>query len=167
MWRSARAQWLRLHEPRRLLAIVLLGIAGAAVVVWLVARGDLVGADARAYWGGVRVWLDGGDPYHPTGPFLPYVYAPWLLPLFLPWALLPWSVAWFVWRGLNVLLFLWTASWAYRQHPLATALILGCCSCRSSPRSTPATSRCCARWPSGPPSSWGRGWRGLWMSRPR
>ena len=124
MRRSARAQWQRLHEPRRLLAIVLLGIAGAAAVVWLVSRGDLVGADARAYWVGVRTWLDGGDPYHPTGPFLPYVYAPWLLPLFVPWALLPWSVAWFVWSGLNVLLFLWTAEWAYRRHPLATALIV-------------------------------------------
>ena len=26
------------------------------------------------------LWLNGGDPYHPTGPFLPYVYAPWMLP---------------------------------------------------------------------------------------
>ena len=42
--------------------------------------------------------MNGGDPYHPTGPFLPYVYAPWMLPLFAPWALLPWDVAWFVWR---------------------------------------------------------------------
>ncbi len=122
--RSAHAQWQRLHEPRRLLAIILLSVAGAAAVVWLVSRGDLVGADARAYWVGVRTWLDGGDPYHPTGPFLPYVYAPWLLPLFVPWALLPWSVAWFVWSGLNVLLFLWTAEWAYRRHPLATAVIV-------------------------------------------
>ncbi len=53
--------------------------------------------------------------------FLPYVYAPWLLPLFLPWAILPWTVAWVVWRGANVLLFLWSAEWAYRRHPLATA----------------------------------------------
>ncbi|MFI5262293.1 MAG: glycosyltransferase 87 family protein [Candidatus Limnocylindrales bacterium] len=122
--RAAWAQWRRLHEPRRLLAIGLLGLAGALAVIWLVSRGNLVGADARAYWVGVRAWLDGGDPYHPTGPYLPYVYAPWLLPLFVPWALLPWGVAWFVWSGMNVLLFLWTAEWAYRRHPLATAAVV-------------------------------------------
>ena len=42
----------------------------------MIARGEAGGADARAYWAGVRIWLNGGDPYHPTGPFLPYVYAP-------------------------------------------------------------------------------------------
>ncbi len=122
--RTARTEWLRLHQPRRLLAIGLLGLAGALCVVWLISRGPLVGADANAYWAGVRTWLDGGDPYHPTGPYLPYVYAPWLLPLFVPWAMLPWGVAWFVWRGLNVLLFLWTAEWAYRRHPLGTAVVV-------------------------------------------
>ena len=55
---------------------------------------------------------------------MPYPYAPWLLPLFTPWALLPWHVAWFFWRGLNVLLLLWSAEWAYRRHPLATAAVL-------------------------------------------
>lgn len=122
--RAFRRELSRLREPRRLLAILLLGLAGAAVLAWLIARGDQIGVDARAYWAGVRTWLAGGDPYHPTGPFLPYVYAPWLLPLFLPWALLPWNVAWFVWEGLNVLLFLWSAEWAYRRHPLATALVV-------------------------------------------
>ena len=62
----------------------------------MTARGDRAGADAQAYWAAVRIWLEGGNPYHPTGPFLPYVYAPWMLPLFTPWALLPWDVAWFV-----------------------------------------------------------------------
>jgi len=55
--------------------------------------------------------------------FLPYVYAPWLLPFFVPWALLPWSVAWFFWRGMNVLLLVWSVDWAYRRRPLATALV--------------------------------------------
>ena len=58
------------------------------------------------------------------GPFLPYVYAPWLLPLFAPWALLPWDVAWFVWRGATILLLFWTIHWAYRQRPVATAVAL-------------------------------------------
>jgi hypothetical protein len=53
---------------------------------------------------------------------MPYVYAPWLLPAFAPWALLPWDVAWFVWRGGTILLLLWTVTWAYRRHPLATAV---------------------------------------------
>ena len=90
----------------------------------LIARGEPGGADARAYWAGVRIWLNGGDPYHPTGPFLPYVYAPWMLPLFAPWALLPWDVAWFVWRGGTILLLLWTIHWAYRRRPLTTAVIV-------------------------------------------
>ena len=90
----------------------------------MIARGDAGGADARAYWAGVRIWLNGGDPYHPTGPFLPYVYAPWMLPLFAPWALLPWDVAWFVWRVGTILLLLWTIHWAYRRRPLTTAVIV-------------------------------------------
>jgi hypothetical protein len=102
--------------------MLLLGIAGGIFVAWTLVRGDLAGADARAYWAGVRVWLAGGDPYHPGGTFLPYVYAPWLLPLFLPWAILPWSVAWFAWRWGTLLLFLWSVEWAYRRHALATAL---------------------------------------------
>jgi hypothetical protein len=113
-----------LRDRRRLLAILLTSLAGTAIVVFVVARGELAGADARAYWGGVRVWLDGGDPMLPPQPYLPYVYAPWSVPLFLPWALLPWDVAWVVWRGLNVLLFAWSAAWAYQRHPLATAILL-------------------------------------------
>ena len=103
---------------------MLLALSGAAILTFLVARGELAGADARAYWGAVRVWLDGGDPLRPPTPYLPYVYVPWSVPLFLPWAVLPWDVAWFLWRGANVILLLWTAGWAYRRHPLATALLV-------------------------------------------
>jgi hypothetical protein len=91
----------------------------------MAARGDTAGGDAQAYWAAVRVWLEGGDPYHPTGPFLPYVYAPWMLPLFVPWALLPWDVAWFAWRGAQILLLLWSIRWAYSRRPLATAVLVG------------------------------------------
>ena len=119
---SADTRFLR--EPSRLAAIALLTLAGAAIAVWLAARGDLVGADARAYWGGVRLWLGGGDPLDPPPPYLPYVYWPWSLPIFLPWAALPWETAWFVYRVLNIVLFAWSAAWAYRQHPLATALLV-------------------------------------------
>jgi alpha-1,2-mannosyltransferase len=90
----------------------------------MIARGDAGGADARAYWAGVRIWINGGDPYHPTGPFLPYVYAPWMLPMFAPWAALPWDVAWFAWRVGTILAVLWTIDWAYRRRPLTTALIV-------------------------------------------
>jgi hypothetical protein len=99
-------------------------LVGAALGAGLIARGELAGADARAYWAGVRIWLSGGNPYHPTGPFMPYVYAPWMLPLFAPWAVLPWDVAWFVWRGGAILALLWTIHWAYRQRPLATAVAI-------------------------------------------
>jgi hypothetical protein len=113
-----------LHEPGRLVAILILAVCGAAITAWILARGDLVGADARAYWGGVRLWLGGGDPMNPPPPYLPFVYWPWSLPLFAPWAALPWETAWFVYRAVSIILFAWSAAWAYRRHPLATALLV-------------------------------------------
>jgi len=120
--RALRREAARLRQPRHVAAILLIGIAAGAGFAALFARGELAGADARAYWAAVRIWLGGGDPYHPTGPFMPYVYAPWLLPLFAPWALLPWDVAWFAWRAANLVLLAWSIGWAYRLHPLATAI---------------------------------------------
>lgn len=122
--RALRRQASRVRDPQRLLAIVLLSLTFSLIVAGMIGRGDAAGADARAYWAGVRIWLNGGDPYHPTGPFLPYVYAPWMLPLFAPWALLPWDVAWFVWRVGSILLLLWTIHWAYRRRPLPTAVVI-------------------------------------------
>ncbi len=122
--RALRREVVRLRDRRRVLAIVLVAVTFSLLAAGIVARGDAAGADARAYWAGVRLWLNGGDPYHPTGPFLPYVYAPWMLPLFAPWAMLPWDVAWFVWRGGTILLLLWTFHWAYRRRPLTTAVIV-------------------------------------------
>ena len=122
--RALRREASRLRDPRRVAAVLLLSLTFALILSGLIARGDAGGADARAYWAGVRIWLNGGDPYHPTGPFLPYVYAPWMLPLFAPWALLPWDVAWFVWRVGTILLLLWTIHWAYRRRPLTTAVIV-------------------------------------------
>ncbi len=122
--RALRREYSRLHDPRRIAAILLLSLTFAVVLSGLIARGEAGGADARAYWAGVRIWLNGGDPYHPIGPFLPYVYAPWMLPLFAPWAVLPWDVAWFLWRVGTILALLWTIHWAYRRRPLTTAVIL-------------------------------------------
>jgi hypothetical protein len=122
--RAVRREISRLHDRRRLLAMALLIITFGFIAAGIVGRGEPAGADARAYWAGVRIWLNGGDPYHPTGPFLPYVYAPWMLPLFAPWALLPWDVAWFVWRGGTILGLLWTIEWAYRRRPLETAVVV-------------------------------------------
>ncbi|HET9456015.1 MAG TPA: glycosyltransferase family 87 protein [Candidatus Limnocylindrales bacterium] len=122
--RALRRELTRIRQRRRILAMGLLIITFGFIAAGLLARGEPAGADARAYWAGVRIWLSGGDPYHPTGPFLPYVYAPWMLPLFAPWAFLPWDVAWFVWRGGTILLLLWTIHWAYRQRPLETAIVV-------------------------------------------
>lgn len=122
--RALRRQASHLEDHRRLLAVLLISVVFSLLAAGMIARGDAAGADARAYWAGVRIWLNGGDPYHPTGPFLPYAYAPWMLPLFAPWALLPWDVAWFVWRVGTILLLLWTIHWAYARQPLPTALIV-------------------------------------------
>jgi hypothetical protein len=126
--RALRREAARLRQPRHILAILLLGLVAGVGFAALFARGELAGADARAYWAAVRIWLNGGDPYHPTGPFMPYVYAPWILPAFVPWALLPWDVAWFAWRATNLVLLAWSIGWAYRLRPVATAvtvLVLG------------------------------------------
>ena len=120
--RAARAAASRLRDRRRIVAIVILAVVFAVIGAGLLARGEEAGADARAYWGAVRIWLNGGDPYHPSGPFLPYVYAPWMLPLFAPWALLPWEVAWFVWRCGLIIAWLATIHWAYERRPLAAAI---------------------------------------------
>ncbi len=122
--RALRREASRLRDRRRVLAILLIALLGGIMAAGLIARGEAAGADARAYWAAVRIWLNGGDPYHPTGPFMPYVYAPWMLPLFTPWALLPWDVAWFAWRGATILVLAWTVHWAYRRRPLATAIML-------------------------------------------
>ena len=122
--RALRREATRLRQPRHLAAALLLGVAAGIGFATLYARGELGGADARAYWAAVRIWLNGGDPYHPTGPFMPYVYAPWLLPAFVPWALLPWDVAWFVWRAANLVLLAWSIGWAYRLRPFATAIAI-------------------------------------------
>lgn len=120
--RALRREVARLRQPRRVAAVLLLGLAAGIGFAALYARGDLAGADARAYWAAVRIWFAGGSPYHPADPFLPYVYAPWLLPLFVPWALLPWEIAWFSWRVANLALLAWSIGWAYRLRPLATAV---------------------------------------------
>ncbi|HEY5434360.1 MAG TPA: glycosyltransferase family 87 protein [Candidatus Limnocylindrales bacterium] len=122
--RALRREAGRIREPRRLAAMLILAVLFAIVLAGMVVRGDTAGADAQAYWAAVRIWLEGGDPYHPLGPFLPYVYAPWMLPLFVPWALLPWEVAWFAWRGGTILLLLWSIRWAYTRRPLPTAILV-------------------------------------------
>ena len=122
--RALRREVSRLRDHRRQLALVLLAIVFSLLAAGMIGRGEAAGADARAYWAGVRIWLNGGDPYHPIGPFLPYVYAPWMLPLFAPWALLPWDVAWVVWRVGTILLLLWTVHWAYERRPLTTAVVV-------------------------------------------
>ena len=123
--RALRREAGRIREPRRMLAMAILIITFALAIAGMTARGDVAGADAQAYWAAVRIWLEGGNPYHPTGPFLPYVYAPWMLPLFVPWALLPWDVAWFAWRGGTILLLLWSIRWTYAHRPLPAAILVG------------------------------------------
>ncbi len=122
--RALRREATRIREPKRLTAMLIIAVVFAIAIAGMWARGENAGGDAQAYWAAVRIWLEGGDPYHPTGPFLPYVYAPWMLPLFIPWALLPWDVAWFVWRGGTILLLLWSIRWAYTRRPLPTAILV-------------------------------------------
>jgi hypothetical protein len=122
--RAIRHEFHRIRDPRRLLLMVILGVVGGLVLAGLLARGEAAGADTRAYWAAGRLWLSGGDPYHPLGPFMPYVYSPWMLPLFVPWSVLPWDVAWFVWRGATIIALVWSVHWAYKRRPMTTAILL-------------------------------------------
>lgn len=122
--RALRHEANRIHDPRRMMMMVILGCVGGVVLAGLLARGEAAGADTRAYWAAGRLWLNGGDPYHPSGPFMPYVYSPWMLPLFVPWSVLPWDVAWFFWRGATVIGLLWSVHWAYARRPMTTAILL-------------------------------------------
>ena len=122
--RAIRHEINRMRDPRRLGLAVILALVAGVMLAGLIARGEAAGADTRAYWAGARLWLNGGDPYHPTGPFMPYVYSPWMLPLFVPWAIMPWDVAWFVWRGGTVIALLWSVHWAYARRPMTTAVLL-------------------------------------------
>ncbi len=131
-WSLARALPARLRDPRRLLAILLLAISGGLVLAFLWARGELAGSDAYAYWTAVHRWLAGEDIYQvvpgldlpPAEGALPYAYAPWSLYLFLPFALIPWDLAWVGWRLANVVLFAASVAWAYDRRPLGTATLV-------------------------------------------
>ena len=122
----------RLREPRRLAAIGLLALALGLVLAFIYARHELAGADAYAYWTAVQRWLAGEDIYQvlpglyvpPSEGALPYAYAPWSLYVFLPWALLPWDIAWLLWRGANIAAFAVSVAWAYERRPLGTALMV-------------------------------------------
>jgi hypothetical protein len=122
--RALRHEANRIRDPRRLLMMIMLGCVGGFVLACLIARGQAAGADALAYWNAGRLFANGGDPYHPTGPFMPYVYSPWMLPFFVPWSSMPWDVAWFFWRGATVIGLLWSVHWAYRRRPMTTAILL-------------------------------------------
>lgn len=122
--RAIRHEFKRIEDPRRLTMMILLGVAAGVVLAGLLARGETAGADTRAYWAAGRLWLSGGDPYHPTGPFMPYVYSPWMLPFFVPWSILPWDVAWFAWRGATIIGLAWSVHWAYARRPMTTAILL-------------------------------------------
>ena len=128
----ARGLLAHLREPRRVAAIVLLALAGGLILAFVVARGQLAGSDAFAYWTAVHRWWAGADIYQalpdrylsPAQGALPYSYAPWTLYLLLPWAVLPWDVAWILWRAAMVTTFALTVAWAYRQRPLFTAVLV-------------------------------------------
>ncbi|HET7520874.1 MAG TPA: hypothetical protein VFK61_04960 [Candidatus Limnocylindria bacterium] len=109
---------------RRLRTIAWLLIAATWVVLLgvMLWRGRAAGVDALAYWLGTRTWMAGGDPYVGTCP-LCYAYAPWAVPLFAPWALLPWPLAFVLWRLVTVFGLAATTLWAARRRPLLSALL--------------------------------------------
>lgn len=115
-----RQQWWR----SRLVAYGVMFLVVAGVTLALSLRGDRAGADAYAYWFWTRAWLAGGDPYQLSASAMPYVYAPWALPLFVPWAVLPWGPALAIWRLATVAAMTASVAWAARRALRTTALAL-------------------------------------------
>ena len=60
--RALRRQVTRLHDPRRVLAIVLLSVTFALIAAGMIARGEAAGADARAYWAGGAILAERRRP---------------------------------------------------------------------------------------------------------
>ena len=104
-------------------AWALIGVAFIGIVASFVIRGAAAGADFEVYWYATRTWLAGGDPYDLPPDVLPYVYAPWGLPLFVPWALLPWDAAFTLWRATIIAALVFTVRWAVRRRPVSTAAV--------------------------------------------
>ena len=104
-------------------AWVLIGLAFIGIVASFVVRGGAAGADFEVYWVATRTWLAGGDPYELPPDVLPYVYAPWGLPLFVPLALLPWDPAFVLWRSAILVGLLLSLRWAALRRPVSTAAV--------------------------------------------
>ena len=66
--RALRREVSRLRDHQRLLAIVLLSLVFSLLAAGMIGRGEASRAIVRAYWAGVRMWINGGDPYPPERP---------------------------------------------------------------------------------------------------
>src|SRR2546423_15454608 len=57
--RAIRRETSRLRDRRRGIAVALLSLTFGVGAPGMIARGDAAGADAPAYWAGVRMWRYG------------------------------------------------------------------------------------------------------------
>ena len=80
-------------------------IAGLVARLFQKALAD--SGDFLVYWRAARAWLSGsGSPYgllDPSAVGFTFKYPPWILPLFVPFGLLPFSVAKWMWAILELL----------------------------------------------------------------
>ena len=92
-----------LRQPLWVLPVTVPMLAAAlAIVVWLVGGGHI---DLEVYRFGVWALLDGGDLYGQLPPtaVLPFIYPPFAALVLIPFALVPWEVAWPALMGVSTL----------------------------------------------------------------
>ena len=122
--RALRREASRLRDPRRIAAIVLLSLTFSILLAGMIGRGEPAGADARAYWAGVRLWINGGNPYCRADRSCPTSTRRGCCRCSRRGRSCRGT-----WRGSSGAgrrssLLLWTIHWAYSRRPLTTALIV-------------------------------------------
>jgi hypothetical protein len=113
---------MRLPGPRKI-ALSLFGLFFFVAAVALVRTTVAVSNDFRVFWAAADAVWNGTSPYDiSTGQGMVFKYPPWILPVFMPFGLMPYEAAKWAWGLLEVLSLAASISWLIRRG--ADALVV-------------------------------------------